>query len=168
MWGWSGCGVWKSTKAMHGIKAGVWKSSCKQMVWKSQLGMFHRKGTSEAANSNSVTICLEYNWYKQIINIVVGTTPQNGSIVFSYCAASEVPVARLPGSSGFGKACCFFSRQHGRFGKACFLFTFVQCTVSLSAGCFFECVTGKTPVTQSNQKRRVMKKMNIINKSIHR
>ena len=101
-------------------------------------------------------------------HLIVGTTLQHVYIVCSYCAASEVPVARLPGSSGFGKACCFFSRQHGRFGKAWFLFTFVQCTVSLSAGCFFECVTGKTPVTQSNQKRRVMKKMNIINKSINR
>ena len=41
-------------------------------------------------------------------HLIVGTTLQNVYIVCSYCAASEVPVARLPGSSGFGKACCFF------------------------------------------------------------
>ena len=60
---------------------------------------------------------------------------------------------------GLEKLAVFFSRQHGRFGKACcFGFTFVQCTVSLSAGCLFECVTGNTPVTQTNEKRREMKK----------
>ena len=98
------------------------------------------------------------------INRTVETTLQHVSSVCSYCAASEVPVAMwfgkatLGSNSWFGKTSCFF--QATGLEKHVFFCTFVQCTVSLFAGCFFKGVTGNTPVTQTIRK---MKK-NIIKK----
>ena len=98
------------------------------------------------------------------INRTVETTLQHVSSVCSYCAASEVPVAMwfgkatLGSNSWFGKTSCFFPSN--RFGKTFFFCTFVQCTVSLFAGCFFKGVTGNTPVTQTirKMKKNVIKK----------
>ena len=74
--------------------------------------------------------------------------------IFQLIVATVQPLKSLLqgglGAVSLDKLAVFFPGN--KFGKACFVFTFVQCTVSLSAGCFFECVTGNTPVTQTKKK----------------